>query len=90
MALYGDTEELLLEAEEMMVEGRGDDILLRYHEFDGAPVTANRYHALAARRGDDDMFSSDFSDEELAVSPQSFLCTKRYRVGCHPPALPLT
>lgn len=71
MALHEDTAARLLEAEQMIVEGRGDDILLRYHEFDGAPVTANRYHALAARRGDDDMFSSDFSDQDLVVSPSA-------------------
>eukprot|EP00884_Botryococcus_braunii_P007550 jgi/Botrbrau1/16797/Bobra.150_2s0026.1 len=57
----------LAEAEKMIREGRGDDILLRYHAFDGAPVTATRFHSLVARKGDDDMFSSDFGDWELTA-----------------------
>jgi len=32
-----------------------------------APVTARRFHALAARLGDDDMFSSDLTPAELQV-----------------------
>lgn len=34
-------------------------------EWDGAPLSAGRWLSLAARGGDDDLFSSDFSDEEL-------------------------
>lgn len=34
--------------------------------FDSAPVTARRYVALFSRLGDDDMFSSDLTDAELA------------------------
>ena len=34
-----------------------------------APVTARRFHALAARLGDDDMFSSDLTPEEMKVAP---------------------
>ncbi|KAG5176051.1 hypothetical protein JKP88DRAFT_336541 [Tribonema minus] len=34
-------------------------------EADIAPITAYRYLSLAARGGDDDMFSDDFSQEEL-------------------------
>ena len=35
-------------------------------EWDGAPLSASRWLSLAAERGDDDYFSSDFSDAELA------------------------
>jgi hypothetical protein len=33
-------------------------------QADTAPITAYRYHSFAARLGDDDLFSSDFSAEE--------------------------
>lgn len=48
-------------------------ILYRDHDYDGAAVTARRFLALAGARGDtrhggdDDYFSTDFSDAELAV-----------------------
>ena len=32
---------------------------------DGSPITARRYLSLAAKGGDDDMFSSDLKDAEL-------------------------
>ena len=42
-----------------------------WSEWDGAPVTALRTLALAAKGGDDDMFSSDLTDSELrrAMAP---------------------
>lgn len=33
--------------------------------WDGAPLSASRWRSLASWGGDDDMFSSDFTDEEL-------------------------
>lgn len=40
----------------------------RATSWDGAAVTARRFHALAAVGGDDDMFSSDLLDDQLEVS----------------------
>ena len=54
-------------------EGRGQEVLLRLHVADKAPLTAARYLALAARLGDDDMFSSDLSDAELQVGRRAVL-----------------
>jgi pimeloyl-ACP methyl ester carboxylesterase len=45
--------------------GRGEDIVGRLDLLDGAPITARRFASLTARLGDDDMFSSDLSDDEL-------------------------
>jgi pimeloyl-ACP methyl ester carboxylesterase len=45
--------------------GRGEDIVGRLDLLDGAPITARRFQALAARLGDDDMFSDDLEDDEL-------------------------
>ena len=64
---------LLEAAKTMMKAGRGEDILFRdYEGGSGAPVCARRFLSLAERGGDDDMFSSDFSDDELKVSHPSF------------------
>lgn len=38
------------------------------------PITASRFLALAAVGGDDDMFSSDFSDEEFRCKLQHVSC----------------
>ena len=52
-----------------MEAGKGEDILFRDHEGgNGAPVCARRFLSLAEKGGDDDMFSSDYSDEELKVN----------------------
>lgn len=49
-----------------------------------APVTARRFHALAARLGDDDMFSSDLTAPEmqkilgpLAAAPTLFIMSEK-------------
>lgn len=57
----------LQRADATISAGRGDDILKREAGLGGAPITANRFHALAAAGGDDDMFSSDLSDADLKV-----------------------
>ncbi|KAK9933478.1 hypothetical protein M0R45_020675 [Rubus argutus] len=36
-------------------------------EADLAPITAYRYHSLCAYNGDDDMFSSDLTDDQLRL-----------------------
>merc|ERR1719198_1455806 len=48
----------------MVEEGRGNEIIFMQYGF--APISAYRYLSLNDRRGDDDLFSSDFSDAELA------------------------
>lgn len=56
----------------MVSEGAGEEILFRdYEGGEGTPVCARRFLALAEKGGEDDMFSSDFSDEQLQASPAS-------------------
>ncbi|CAL5198765.1 unnamed protein product [Lathyrus oleraceus] len=53
-------------AAKMISEGRGSEIMPR--EADPtAPITAYRYHSLCAYNGDDDLFSSDLSDDQLKM-----------------------
>ena len=60
-------QERLLAAQLMASNGEGEEILYRDPDMGGAPICARRYLSLLSRDGDDDMFSSDFSDEELQV-----------------------
>eukprot|EP00210_Caulerpa_lentillifera_P000714 g691.t1 len=60
-----ETESRIQKAKEMVAKGCGDDIFARLEILDNAPVTAKRFLALNQRYGDDDMFSSYFSDEDL-------------------------
>ncbi|XP_073009212.1 UPF0613 protein PB24D3.06c [Typha latifolia] len=48
----------------MISEGREMDLMPREANPD-APITAFRYHSLSAYMGDDDMFSSDLSEDQL-------------------------
>ncbi|RDX81903.1 SPAPB24D3.06c, partial [Mucuna pruriens] len=53
-------------AAKMISEGRGLELMPR--EADpGAPITAYRYHSLCSYNGDDDLFSSDLSDDQLRM-----------------------
>lgn len=53
-------------AAKMISEGRGLELMPR--EADPlAPITAYRYHSLCSYNGDDDMFSSDLSDDQLRM-----------------------
>jgi hypothetical protein len=61
-------EERLIAAQLMESNGEGEEILFRDPEMHGAPICARRYVSLVCRGGDDDMFSSDFSDTELKVT----------------------
>ena len=68
LATRETTPALLETARAMMDAGKGEEILFRDHEGgNGAPVCARRFLSLAERGGDDDMFSSDYSDDELKV-----------------------
>ena len=53
-------------AQAMVAEGRGEKVAFCACDIDGAAVTARRWCALAARGGDDDMFSSDLPLGELS------------------------
>lgn len=57
----------LPDAEALVAEGRGGDVVMRApDDLGGAPVSASRLVALAKRLGDDDMWSSDLTDAELS------------------------
>ncbi|XP_019059088.1 PREDICTED: UPF0613 protein PB24D3.06c-like isoform X2 [Tarenaya hassleriana] len=51
-------------AANMIKEDRAEELMPREAE-PSAPITAYRYHSLCAYMGDDDMFSSDLSDDQL-------------------------
>ncbi|XP_057771824.1 UPF0613 protein PB24D3.06c-like [Salvia miltiorrhiza] len=51
-------------ASNMINQGRPYDFMPR-KAHPHVPITAYRYHSLCAKNGDDDMFSSDLSDDEL-------------------------
>jgi hypothetical protein len=73
LATRGTTPALLEAAKSMMAAGKGEEILFRdYEGGNGTPVCARRFVSLAERGGDDDLFSSDFSDDELKVGNLSF------------------
>ncbi|XP_004508370.1 UPF0613 protein PB24D3.06c isoform X1 [Cicer arietinum] len=53
-------------AAKMISEGQGSELMPR--EADpSAPISAYRYHSLCAYNGDDDLFSSDLSDDQLRM-----------------------
>ncbi|KAF9427155.1 hypothetical protein BGZ94_005383 [Podila epigama] len=56
-------DQYLLLAQEMIQEGKGQELMIR--EVDSAPITAYRFNSLASVGGDDDMFSSDLSQQTL-------------------------
>ncbi|KAK9832887.1 hypothetical protein WJX74_000806 [Apatococcus lobatus] len=60
-----ETKARLKQAEDMIASGKGEYIAYRDFDIDGAPICARRCVALAKLGGDDDMFSSDFSDDML-------------------------
>jgi hypothetical protein len=68
--LYNGTPALIKQAQAMIAEGHGEDILTRTWDVAGStPVTARRYASFTVKGGDDDMFSSDLTDGELKVRP---------------------
>lgn len=54
------------EEEEGEKDAAADAIVFFMREWDGAPVSARRWRSLVEKGGDDDYFSSDFSDQELS------------------------
>ncbi|CAA6669007.1 unnamed protein product [Spirodela intermedia] len=53
-------------ASTMISENKATDLMPRNADPD-APITAYRYHSLCAYMGDDDMFSSDLTDDQLRL-----------------------
>lgn len=63
-ATLPETAEMIDLAAKMISEDRGMDLMPREANPD-APITAYRYHSLCSYMGDDDMFSSDLSEDQL-------------------------
>ncbi|TVU40014.1 hypothetical protein EJB05_13459, partial [Eragrostis curvula] len=63
-ATLPETAEMIDLAAKMISEGRGMDLMPREANPD-APITAYRFHSLCSYMGDDDMFSSDLSEDQL-------------------------
>lgn len=53
-------------AASMIKDGRGSELMPKDAD-PSAPITAYRYNSLCAYMGDDDMFSSDLSDDQLRM-----------------------
>ncbi|KAM7459289.1 hypothetical protein LguiA_036733 [Lonicera macranthoides] len=51
-------------ASKLISEGRGSELMPREANPD-SPINAYRYHSLCSYMGDDDMFSSDLSEDQL-------------------------
>ncbi|KAM7278580.1 hypothetical protein ACFE04_005714 [Oxalis oulophora] len=65
-ATLPETPELIDLASNMRKEGKGSQFMPR--EADSvAPITADRYYSLCAYNGEDDLFSSDLSDDQLRM-----------------------
>ncbi|KAK3126682.1 hypothetical protein QOZ80_7AG0560580 [Eleusine coracana subsp. coracana] len=63
-ATLPETAEMIDLAAKMIADERGMDLMPREANPD-APITAYRYHSLCSYMGDDDMFSSDLSEDQL-------------------------
>src|SRR4051794_12774072 len=80
--MSSDTPELLKLAEALISQGKGEDILYRAAAIENTPVCARRFQSLAAKGGDDDMFSSDLTDSQLQVRHvRCFLVPKSVLAG---------
>lgn len=66
LATLPETAAMIDLASTMISEGRASELMPREANPD-APITASRYHSLCAYNGDDDMFSSDLSDDQLRM-----------------------
>ncbi|XP_044484417.1 UPF0613 protein PB24D3.06c-like [Mangifera indica] len=63
-ATFPETAAMIDLASSMIKEGRESELMPREAES-SAPITAYRYHSLCAYMGNDDMFSSDLTDDQL-------------------------
>eukprot|EP00028_Trichosphaerium_sp_Am-I-7-wt_P014243 CAMPEP_0168509332 /NCGR_PEP_ID=MMETSP0405-20121227/706_1 /TAXON_ID=498012 /ORGANISM="Trichosphaerium sp, Strain Am-I-7 wt" /LENGTH=202 /DNA_ID=CAMNT_0008526757 /DNA_START=78 /DNA_END=686 /DNA_ORIENTATION=- len=64
MATLADTEQYQELASKLIKEGKGDELMPR--ACDEAPITAYRYASISGNDTEDDIFSSDFTDAQLA------------------------
>ncbi|KAI9114846.1 hypothetical protein K1719_013859 [Acacia pycnantha] len=62
-------------AAKMISEGQSSELMPRDAD-PNSPMTANRYNSLCSYNGDDDMFSSDLSDEQLKMRLGHMSCTQ--------------
>ncbi|XP_039163721.1 UPF0613 protein PB24D3.06c [Eucalyptus grandis] len=65
-ATLPETAALIDLASTMIKEGRGSELMPREAD-EGSPITANRFYSLCAYMGEDDMFSSDLTDDQLRM-----------------------
>lgn len=65
LSMYPFWEQQLQRAQEMAAAGKAEDVLCRVHDFDGAALTARRFLSLYCIGGDDDMFSTDLTLQQL-------------------------
>ncbi|KAG8370163.1 hypothetical protein BUALT_Bualt14G0088700 [Buddleja alternifolia] len=63
-ATLPETASMIDLASKMIGEDRGSELMPREANPD-SPITAQRYYSLSAYNGDDDIFSSDFSEDQL-------------------------
>ncbi|XP_027165409.1 UPF0613 protein PB24D3.06c [Coffea eugenioides] len=63
-ATLPETASMIDLASKMISEGRGSELMPREANPD-VPMTTYRYHSLCAYNGDDDLFSSDLSEDQL-------------------------
>ncbi|OAY27875.1 UPF0613 protein PB24D3.06c [Manihot esculenta] len=63
-AMLPETAAMIDLASTMIAEGHGSKLMPREADS-SSPITAYRYHSLCAYMGDEDMFSSDLTDDQL-------------------------
>lgn len=63
-ATLPETPTLIDLASTMIKEGRGSELMPKEAD-ESSPITANRFYSLCAYMGEDDMFSSDLTDDQL-------------------------
>lgn len=63
-ATLPETASMIDLASKMKSEGQESELMPRKAD-PAAPITAYRFHSLSAYNGDDDMFSSDFNEDQL-------------------------
>lgn len=83
LATLPETASMIDLASKMISEGKSSDLMPR-EANPHAPITAYRYHSLCAYMGDDDMFSSDLTDDQLRMRlghMESTPCQVIYSMG---------
>ena len=72
LRMFPTTEERIQLCKDMIARGEQRNVAFVFEEFgDRVPITAERWLNLAGIGGEDDMFSSDFSDDDLKNSLRS-------------------